>query len=177
MRAGRLVSLLLILHRRGRTTVAHLARELEVSERTVLRDLDELSGAGVPVYAVRGPGGGFQLLEGYTPTLPEPSGWGAAKRNPGRPTRIAIRISPEGRRIAAVLGKLQPLRVRRAVDPDSDGWVEATFRMTNAETAVIDLLALSPHVTVLTPDTIRARLTAALEAALDRQQPAGNDCR
>ena len=60
MRAGRLITLLLILQRRGRVTAGELATELEVSERTVLRDIEALSGAGVPVYATRGPGGGFQ---------------------------------------------------------------------------------------------------------------------
>ena len=59
MRAGRLVTLMLILQRRGRVTAAELAQELEVSERTVLRDIDDLSGAGVPVYATRGAGGGW----------------------------------------------------------------------------------------------------------------------
>ena len=66
VRAGRLFSLVSILSREGRTTAAALAERLEVSERTILRDLEVLSGSGVPVYAVRGPGGGFQLLEGYT---------------------------------------------------------------------------------------------------------------
>ena len=47
VRAGRLVSLMLILQRRGRATAAHLADELEVSQRTILRDIEELSGAGV----------------------------------------------------------------------------------------------------------------------------------
>ncbi len=169
MRAGRLVSLLLILQRRGRTTAGQLATELEVSERTILRDLDELSGAGVPVYAVRGPGGGFQLLDGYTQTLPDPAGWAPQQRRPSRTARCAIRISPEGRRLATVLQRLQPLRVRRAVPADANGWVEATFRISSAGSAVIDLLALSPHVTVLSPDHIRAQLVAALSAALAHQ--------
>lgn len=169
MRAGRLVSLLLILQRRGRTTAAELAVELEVSERTILRDLDELSGAGVPVYATRGPGGGFQLLDGDAPKLPDPAGWVPARQRPGRATRCAVRISPEGRRLAALLGRLQPLRARRDVPADADGWIEATFRVDNTESAVIDLLALSPHVTVLSPEHIRERVTDTLSAALDRQ--------
>ena len=49
MRAGRLISLVSILSREGRVTVATLAERLEVSERTILRDLDVLSGSGVPV--------------------------------------------------------------------------------------------------------------------------------
>ncbi|APY84649.1 helix-turn-helix transcriptional regulator [Streptomyces alfalfae] len=65
MRADRLVSLVLLLRQRGRLTAATLARELEVSTRTVLRDIEVLSAAGVPVYAERGRHGGFALLPGY----------------------------------------------------------------------------------------------------------------
>ena len=59
MRAGRLLSLLLVLQNGHRFTTAELAERLGVSQRTVLRDIEALSGAGVPVYGVRGPGGGF----------------------------------------------------------------------------------------------------------------------
>lgn len=69
MRADRLISLVLLLRNRGLMSASQLAGELEVSERTVLRDIEALSTSGFPVYAERGRHGGFQLLPGFTTDL------------------------------------------------------------------------------------------------------------
>ncbi len=66
MRADRLLRLIVLLQRHGRATAGWLAEQLEVSERTILRDMEALSAAGVPVYTERGPQGGCVLLEGFT---------------------------------------------------------------------------------------------------------------
>lgn len=69
MRASRLLKILILLQLRGRLSADFLAGEFEVSVRTIYRDIDQLSAAGVPVYAERGRSGGFELAGGYRTKL------------------------------------------------------------------------------------------------------------
>ena len=98
MRAGRLLSLLLTLQNGGRYTAGELAERLGVSQRTVLRDIEVLSGSGVPVYATRGPQGGFELLDTFEQAVPAlPPGLSAGT---GPLRRVRVRIAPAALQMA-----------------------------------------------------------------------------
>ena len=106
--------------------------------------------------------------EGYDPALADPAEWRPRARRPGSPRRATVRISVEGRRLAALLGRLQPLRVKRDIPADRDGWLTATFRLDSMEAATIDVSSLGPHIEVVAPQELRtsvadwARRTARL---------------
>ena len=122
MRASRLLRILLLLQNRGRLTCAELARELEVARRTVLRDVDALTEAGLPVIVHRGPQGGVELGFNYRTRL---TGLAAdeaealavaltlARRRPGVLDDLALRDA--GERAIAKLIESFPDQVRAKI--------------------------------------------------------------
>lgn len=155
MRAGRLLNLLLLLQNGGRMTATELASRLEVSERTVLRDIDALSGAGVPVYAIRGSRGGFQLLDTFDQAVPPVAPGLASGR--GRLRRVRVRLSPSALQLALLTGKPEAWRPRPHPDgcPGRPDWTEGSFRFDSYDTAVRELIALGSEVEVLLPLSVR----------------------
>jgi predicted DNA-binding transcriptional regulator YafY len=156
VRASRLVQLLGLLQSRGRMTARQLAAELEVSQRTVLRDIEALSSAGIPVYPTRGQNGGFQLIEGFSSDLP------AVRRPTSRPAapvaRATIALSPRGRRLAVLLGRPAGMRIRRGQSARLAGrpeWVKASIAVDSPEATVLDLLALGAEAELLDPPDLR----------------------
>ena len=193
MRASRLVTLLGLLQARGRMSTRQLAAELEVCERTVLRDIEALGSAGIPVYPTRGRHGGFELLDGFTTDLPgltrrraAPALSGAtrsrrhaapAPADPGGVQRALIRLSPRGRRLAALLGRPAGLHIRRTAAPAASratgwaagraGWIDAWVRIESPEAALLDLLALGAEVEVVRPPELRAELARVARRIVD----------
>jgi predicted DNA-binding transcriptional regulator YafY len=134
MRADRLLSLLLLLQTRGRMTATVLAERLEVSVRTIYRDLDALSAAGVPVYAERGPNGGCVLRPGYRTDLTGLNESEVASLFAGTAGRVLDGLGL-GRGLQSALLKLEAAlpaarrveaqRVRTRLHVDAAGWFEA----------------------------------------------------
>ena len=183
VRASRLVTLLGLLQARGRMSTRQLAAELEVCERTVLRDIEALSGAGIPVYATRGRHGGFELLDGFTSRLAGVTRRGAAltpsavagsgpaapaPAAPGGVQRALIRLSPRGRRPRRC--SAGPPGCTSAVTPPAAaraGWIDAWVRIESPEAAVLDLLALGAEVEVVRPPALRAELARVARRIAD----------
>ena len=155
VRAGRLLSLLLLLQNGGRFTARELAERLGVSQRTVLRDIEVLSGSGVPVYATRGPRGGFELLDTFEQAVPAlPPG---LTPGTGPLRRVRVRIAPAALQMALLSGRPDGWRPRPDADPPADrpNWIEGSFRFDSYESALRELVALGSETEVLLPVELR----------------------
>jgi len=139
MRADRLLSILLLLQNGGRLTARELAERLEVSERTIHRDMEALSTAGVPVVAERGTGGGWSLLDEYRTNL---TGLNTAEIQSlflAQPSRLladlGIRQAAEGALIKLLAALPDTNRrdaefMRQRIHVDGAGWRQAEERVT-----------------------------------------------
>ena len=133
MLASRLLSALMLLQTRGRMTAPDLARELEVSIRTVYRDIDQLSAAGIPVTAERGRSGGFELLNGFRTQL---TGLTQAEAEalmlaglPGPAAELGLAermASAQLKLMAALPAGMRAERVAARLHLDHAGWFRAT---------------------------------------------------
>lgn len=131
MRADRLLSILLVLQGGRRTTARELAKRLEVSERTILRDMDALSGSGIPVIAGRGKGGGWSLLGEYKTSLTGLSPAEVQSLFLARPSRLMADLGLRREAEAALIKleaslpagtRIQAELARRRILIDPRGW-------------------------------------------------------
>src|ERR1700734_22757 len=113
MKSGRLLSTLMLLQAHGRLSTRELAERLEVSQRTAHRDMEALSAAGVPILALRGSQGGWELAKGWrtrVPGLDEAELRGLLMTQPnalGDPRLIAAAERAFGKLMAALPGNLR----------------------------------------------------------------------
>ncbi|HEV2853391.1 MAG TPA: YafY family protein [Thermoanaerobaculia bacterium] len=131
MRADRLLSIILLLQVNRRLTARELAEKLEVSERTILRDMEALGMAGIPVVAERGAGGGWSLMEGYRTDLTGLSETEAQALFLTGPARVLADLRLDKAAEAALLKLLAGLpavfrrgadSARRRIHVDVAGW-------------------------------------------------------
>jgi len=137
MRASRLLRMLLILQNRGRSTAVALARELEVAPRTILRDVDALSEAGLPIIAHRGNQGGIELGFNYRTRLTgldidEAEAMALILARP-MPELAALGLATAAARARTKMLESFPERVRAAMERAS-----VQFRFASAEPEAID---------------------------------------
>ncbi len=143
MRADRLLSIMLLLQIYQRLTAGELARRLEVSERTIHRDMEALSTAGVPVEASRGTGGGWALVEGYRTNLTGLNGDEIQTLFAGLPERLLADLHMDRASDAAHVKLLAALPAssrddaeyaRRRIHVDVAGWGSAEEALPHLHT-------------------------------------------
>lgn len=161
MRADRLVSLVLLLRQRGRLTATELAEELEVSTRTVLRDIEALSAAGVPVFAERGRHGGFALLPGFRTEL--------TGLNPDEALALLVAGSRRGTQ-AFGLGSALASAMLKVVDA-----LPESYRNTAADVA--ERLLIDPETDLLSRRLVAEEVPGTILAGIRRAVFAGNKLR
>jgi predicted DNA-binding transcriptional regulator YafY len=161
VRADRLVSLVLLLRQHGRMTAATLAHELEVSTRTVLRDIEALSAAGVPVYAERGRHGGFALLPGFRTEL--------TGLNPDEALALLVAGSRRGAQ-AFGLGSALASAMRKVVDA-----LPESYRATAAGAA--QRLLIDPETDLLSRRLVAEEVPDPVVAEVRRAVFAGHKLR
>jgi predicted DNA-binding transcriptional regulator YafY len=131
MRAERLLRIVVLLQSKGKVTASELAEELEVSVRTVQRDMEALSGAGIPVYATRGGDGGWALLERYRTSLSGLTASDVLSIVVGRPPRLLRDLGLDDPGEGPVLklmesisasAKQQAEHARQRIHVDLGGW-------------------------------------------------------
>jgi predicted DNA-binding transcriptional regulator YafY len=131
MRADRLLSILLLLQAHGRMSAGQLAERLEVSRRTICRDLDALSSAGVPIVTERGPNGGAYLMGGYRTDLtgltePELEALLAfGGQGPAADLGLGPQLDQASRKLAVAAGPRAATRLHERVLVDGDRWFRA----------------------------------------------------
>ncbi|MGI5221019.1 helix-turn-helix transcriptional regulator [Nocardia sp. CA-290969] len=131
MRASRLLSIVLLLQTRGRMTAGQLARELEVSVRTVYRDMESLSAAGIPLYGEAGCDGGYRLLGGYQTRLTGMTAdeaealWLSGLPGPAADLGLGATLATAQRKLLAALPepfRAPTGRISQRVHLDTAGW-------------------------------------------------------
>ncbi|GAB3967062.1 helix-turn-helix transcriptional regulator [Plantactinospora veratri] len=161
MRADRLVSLVLLLRQRGRLSATTLARELEVSTRTVLRDIEALSAAGVPVHVERGRHGGFALLPGFRTEL--------TGLNHDEALALLVAGSRSGAQ-AFGLGSALASAMRKVVDA-----LPESYRATTA--GAVQRLLIDPETDLLSRRLVAEEVPDAVVAEVRRAVFAGHKLR
>ena len=114
----------------------------------------------MPVYGVRGPGGGFQLLDTFEQTVPPlPPGLTTPG---GQLRRVRVRVAPAALQLALLTGNPEGWRPRPHADPPADrpDWLEGSFRFDSYDAAVRELVALGPEVEVMLPMELRKTMAA-----------------